>query len=154
MLHTDQHYLTLALEQAHMASARGEVPIGAVLVHNQTGKIFTGGNDTIRKSDPTAHAEIEAIRAACAHENAQRIPEYDLFVTLEPCAMCTAAISFARIRRVIFGATDPKGGGIMHGGKFYEQATCHHRPETLYLPTEACGQILKDFFQEKRRKQD
>lgn len=150
MLHTDEHYMALALAQARQAATRDEVPIGAVLVHSQTGAVITGGNNTIAKTDPTAHAEIEVIRAACAREGAQRIPEYDLFVTLEPCALCAAAISFARIRRVVFGALDPKGGGIMHGGKFYEQPTCHHRPEVTYLPTESSGQILKDFFQKKR----
>ena len=149
---TDPEYMDLALAEARKAAARNEVPIGAVLVHSQTGAIITGGNNTILKADPTAHAEIEVIRAACAHEGAQRIPEYDLFVTLEPCAMCAGAISFARVRRVVFGAMDPKGGGIMHGGKFYEQPTCHHRPEVTYLPTDPCGQILKDFFQNRRGK--
>lgn len=149
---SDPEYMDLALKEARKAGARDEVPIGAILVHTQTGAVITGGNNTISRADPTAHAEIEVIRAACAHEGAQRIPEYDLFVTLEPCAMCAAAISFARIRRVVFGATDPKGGGIMHGGKFYEQPTCHHRPQVTYLPTETCGQILKDFFQNRRGK--
>ena len=152
MTRTDQEYMDLALDEARKAAARDEVPIGAILVHNQTGMVFAGGNNTITKADPTAHAEVEAIRAACAYEGAQRIPEYDLFVTLEPCAMCAATISFARVRRVVFGAIDPKGGGIMHGGKFYEQPTCHHRPEVTYLPTESCGQILKDFFQNRRGK--
>lgn len=154
MLQADEHYLAYALTEARRAESRNEVPIGAILVHNQTGAMITGGNNTITKADPTAHAEIEVIRAACAHEGAQRIPEYDLFVTLEPCAMCAAAISFARVRRVVFGALDPKGGGIMHGGKFYGQITCHHRPEVTYLPTETCGQILKDFFQRKRQNQN
>lgn len=152
MRETDEHYMALALGQARKAAERGEVPIGAVLVHGETGTVIEGGNNTILKSDPTAHAEIEAIRAACAREGAQRIPAYDLFVTLEPCAMCAAAISFARIRRVVFGAIDPKGGGILHGGKFFDQPTCHHRPQIAHLPTEACGQILKDFFQRKRGK--
>ncbi len=149
---TDPEYMDLALNEARKAGARDEVPIGAVLVHSLTGAVITGGNNTILKADPTAHAEIEVIRAACAHEGAQRIPEYDLFITLEPCAMCAAAISFARIRRVVFGAIDPKGGGVLHGGKFYEQATCHHRPQVTHLPTDACGQILKDFFQNRRGK--
>ena len=148
----DAHYMALALAQARKAAERGEVPIGAVLVHSETGAVTEGGNNTILKSDPTAHAEIEVLRAACALEGAQRIPAYDLFVTLEPCAMCAAAISFARIRRIVFGATDPKGGGVLHGGQFYDQPTCHHRPQITHLPTEACGQILKDFFQGRRGK--
>lgn len=150
---TDPEYMDLALDEARKAGARGEVPIGAVLVHARTGAVIAGGNNTLLKADPTAHAEIEVIRAACAREGAQRIPDYDLFVTLEPCAMCAAAISFARIRRVVFGATDPKGGGVLHGGKFYEQPTCHHRPQAVHLPRESCGLILKDFFQKRRRAQ-
>lgn len=142
--------MNLALEQARQAAERGEVPIGAILVHHHTGAMITGGNNTIQKSDPTAHAEIEAIRAACAAENAQRIPDYDLYVTLEPCAMCAAAISFARIRRVVMGVSDPKGGGVYHGGRFFEQPTCHHRPQTSLLENPACGQILKDFFAARR----
>lgn len=148
----DEYYIALALDEARRAGERGEVPIGAVLVHIETGEIFVSGNNTITNSDPTAHAEIEAIRKGCANEKAQRVPQYDLFVTLEPCAMCAAAISFARIRRLVFGATDPKGGGVLHGGKFYDQPTCHHRPEITYLPTSPCGQILKDFFAARREK--
>ena len=150
---SDEQYMALALEEARKAAERGEVPIGAVLVHSQTGAVITGGNNTILKSDPTAHAEIEVIRAGCIQAEAQRIPEYDLYVTLEPCAMCAGAISFARIRRLVFGAIDPKGGGVLHGGKFYDQATCHHKPEIIYLPIEECGQVLKDFFQIRRNKQ-
>jgi tRNA(Arg) A34 adenosine deaminase TadA len=148
----DAHYMNLALEEARKAAERGEVPIGAVLVHSQTSAVITGGNNTILKSDPTAHAEIEVIRAGCQTSGAQRIPEYDLYVTLEPCAMCAGAISFARIRRLIFGAIDPKGGGVMHGGKFYDQPTCHHKPEIVHLPVDECGQILKDFFLSRRGK--
>lgn len=144
--------MTLALDEARKAGARGEVPIGALLVHNETGEITAASNNTIAGADPTAHAEIEVIRRACLHAESQRIPEHDLFVTLEPCAMCAAAISFARIRRVLFGATDPKGGGVVHGGKFYEQPTCHHKPEVVYLPLDECGTILKDFFAARRNK--
>lgn len=150
MIKSDEYYMALALDEARKAGQRGEVPIGAVLVHTETGAIFTNGNNTIANSDPTAHAEIEVIRKGCAHEKSQRIPEYDLFVTLEPCAMCAAAISFARIRRLIFGAIDPKGGGVLHGGKFYEQPTCHHKPEIIFLPHDECSQILKDFFKSRR----
>ena len=144
--------MALALDEARKAGARGEVPIGAVLVHIDTGEILVSGNNTITGSDPTAHAEIEVIRCGCGQEHSQRIPAYDLFVTLEPCAMCAAAISFARIRRLIFGAIDPKGGGVMHGGKFYEQSTCHHKPEVIHLPVDECGQVLKDFFAARRGK--
>lgn len=145
-------YMRAALEEAKAAAERCEVPIGAVLVEASSGRIATRhGNRTIGLNDPTAHAEILCIREICEREAAQRIPGYDLYVTLEPCAMCAAAISFARLRRVIFGASDLKGGGILHGGKFYEQPTCHHRPEIAHgLLAEDCGQILKDFFRARR----
>ncbi|MBP7721091.1 MAG: nucleoside deaminase [Alphaproteobacteria bacterium] len=150
-MNADTKAMELALEEARRAAARDEVPIGAVLVDIATGEIAAAnGNRTLELKDPTAHAEILVIRQICNEENAQRIPEYDLYVTLEPCAMCAAAISFARIRRVVFGALDPKGGGVMHGGKFYEQPTCHHRPEALHLDAPAAGQILKDYFKTKR----
>ena len=140
-----------ALEEANQAAARDEVPIGAVLVHAATGEIAArASNRTIEHVDPSAHAEMLVIREVCKAAGAQRIPEYDLYVTLEPCAMCAAAISFARIRRVVFGASDPKGGGILHGGKFYEQPTCHHRPAITYLETPACSDILKNYFKSKR----
>lgn len=143
--------MALALEEARKAAARDEVPIGAVLVHAQTGEIVAAnGNRTLELKDPTAHAEVLVIREICNKTGAQRIPEYDLYVTLEPCAMCAAAISFARIRKIVFGALDPKGGGVLHGGKFYDQPTCHHRPVAEHLDTPECGQILKDYFKSKR----
>ena len=147
-------YMQAALEQAQMAEARGEVPIGAVIVHRDTGAIAaTGGNATIEMSDPTAHAEIEVIRRLCANIGTQRIPDYDIYVTLEPCAMCAGAISFARIGHVYYGADDPKGGGVAHGGKFYEQPTCHHRPGvTGGILADECGTILKNFFAARRGK--
>ncbi|MCC6597887.1 MAG: nucleoside deaminase [Alphaproteobacteria bacterium] len=143
-----------ALEEANAAAALGEVPIGAVMVRRADGLIAARhGNRTITMNDPTAHAEILCIRSVCAAEGVQRIPEYDLYVTLEPCALCAAAISFARLRRVIFGASDPKGGGVLHGGKFYEQPTCHHRPlVSSGIMAEECGTILKSFFQDRRTK--
>jgi tRNA(adenine34) deaminase len=149
---THEEFMRLALDEAQKAAQRDEVPIGAVLVHTQTGAVAAlTGNRTIELKDPTAHAEILAIRAVCEKEGAQRIPDYDLYVTLEPCAMCAAAISFSRIRRVIFGASDPKGGGVLHGGKFFDQPTCHHRPEVVSgILSDECGQILKDFFRNKR----
>lgn len=142
--------MQIALKEAQVAAARGEVPIGAVLVDASGAIVARNGNCTLEYRDPTAHAEMLVIREACAKAGAQRIPDHDLYVTLEPCAMCAAAISFARIRRVIVGALDPKGGGIWHGAKFYEQPTCHHRPEIVHEPLEDCGQILKDFFKERR----
>ena len=144
--------MTLALEEAKKAYDRDEVPIGAVLVHNDTGEVIaSAGNQTRELNDPSAHAEVLIIRKTCEIQDAQRIPNTTLYVSLEPCTMCTAAISFARISKVIFGASDPKGGGILHGAKFYEQPTCHHKPEVAYgLMAEECGQILKDFFRSKR----
>lgn len=141
-----------ALEEAKKAAARDEVPIGAVLVNIETGRIESAhGNRTREHRDPTAHAEILCIREACGSESAQRIPAYDLFVTLEPCAMCAAALSFARVRRVVFGALDAKGGGVLHGGRFYDQPTCHHRPEIISgLLAEECSTLLQNFFKEKR----
>lgn len=140
-----------AMEEAIAAKIRDEVPIGAVIV-NKSGEIIAkAGNKTRELKDPSAHAEILAIREACDIAGAQRIPDYTLYVTLEPCTMCAAAISFARIRRVVIGASDPKGGGILHGAKFYEQPTCHHRPDIAHgLMENECGQILKDFFKGKR----
>ena len=147
-------YMQEALAQAQAAADRGEVPIGAVLVHRESGAVAAlTGNETIARHDPTAHAEIAAIRHVCAHVGSQRIPDYDLYVTLEPCAMCAAAISFARIGHVYYGADDAKGGGVAHGGKFYEQPTCHHKPGvTGGILAEECGKILKDFFAARRVK--
>jgi tRNA(adenine34) deaminase len=148
----DDTAMQAALEEAKRAARRDEVPIGAVLVHGETGQIVArSGNRNIETADPTAHAEIMVIREICEKLGVQRLPEYDLYVTLEPCTMCAAAISFARIRKLVIGARDPKGGGVFHGARFYEQPTCHHRPviEDGALGEE-CGQILKDFFKSKR----
>lgn len=141
-----------ALEEAEAAAARAEVPIGAVLIHSQSGEIVSrAGNRTIELADPTAHAEILVIREMCEKLGVQRLPEYDLYVTLEPCTMCAAAISFARIHTLYIGAADPKGGGVLHGAKFYEQPTCHHRPVVQHgFLAEECGAILKDFFKARR----
>jgi len=148
----DEKYMALALEEARTAALRDEVPIGAVLVDSVTGAVIARtGNRTIENADPTAHAEILAIRDGCRMAGSQRIPSCDLYVTLEPCAMCAAAISFARIRRIVFGASDPKGGGVLHGGKFFDQPTCHHRPATANgVLADESGQILKDFFKSRR----
>lgn len=142
-----------AMEEAKRAEENDEVPIGAIIVNENAEIIAKAGNKTRTLNDPTAHAEILAIRMACEQAVAQRIPNTTLYVTLEPCAMCTAAISFARIKRVVFAAPDAKGGGVIHGGKLYEQPTCHHKPTVEHgLFTQECGQILKDFFKSKRAK--
>lgn len=140
------------MEEAKKAAMNGEVPIGAVLVDAATGQIVArAGNNTITESDPTAHAEIAVIRQRCKEVGAQRIPEHDLYVTLEPCAMCAGAIAFARIRRLVFAARDPKGGGVLHGGRFFEQPTCHHKIEISDGPMadESAG-LLREFFAAKR----
>lgn len=142
--------MTVALAQARAAAARGEVPVGAVVVYE--GRIVARtGNRTRELNDVTAHAEILAIREAAAALRSERLTDCDLYVTLEPCAMCAAAISFARIRRLYYGASDPKGGGVEHGPRFYTQPTCHHAPEIYPGFSEAEAQkILRDFFRDKR----
>lgn len=148
----DHTHMMAAMEEAKKAAAAGEVPIGAVLVDSATGKIVArAGNATISASDPTAHAEIRVIREQCAKVGAQRIPDYDLYVTLEPCAMCAAAIAFARIRRLVFAASDPKGGGVLHGGTFFDQPTCHHKIIIEHgVMADEAGQLLRDFFAARR----
>lgn len=147
----DHTYMTAAMEEARKAADRGEVPIGAVLVSPDGKIIARSGNATIALSDPTAHAEINVIREGCRLAGAQRIPDYDLFVTLEPCAMCAGAIAFARIRRLVFAAPDPKGGGVLHGGRFFEQPTCHHKIMVQQGPmSEESAILLREFFAAKR----
>jgi tRNA(Arg) A34 adenosine deaminase TadA len=139
-----------ALEEARAAAARGEVPVGAVIVRE--GQVIArAGNRTLADADPTAHAEIVAIRAACRALGSERLPGCDLYVTLEPCPMCAAAISFARIRRLYFGAADVKGGAVENGVRLYSDPTCHHRPEVYggFGESEAAA-LLKDFFRERR----
>ena len=145
-------YMAVALEEARLALFHDEVPIGAVLVHKDTGDIAARlGNRTIMQSDPTAHAEILVIRQLCKDLGSQRIPHYNLYVTLEPCAMCTAAIAFARIPNLFIGALDQKGGGVYQGHSFLNQPTCHHKINVQYRFLEQeCSQILKDFFKSKR----
>ena len=142
--------MTIALEEARAAAARGEVPVGAVVV--QDGAIVAqAGNRTIADDDPTAHAEMVAIRAAARISGSQRLIGADLYVTLEPCAMCAAAISLARIRRLYFGAADPKGGGVEHGARIFAQPTCNHAPEVYggIAESEAAA-LLWDFFRARR----
>jgi tRNA(Arg) A34 adenosine deaminase TadA len=143
--------MPLALSEARAAAARGEVPVGAVIV-SPAGKVLAAaGNRTRELSDPTAHAEILAIRAACAAMGDERLVDCDLYVTLEPCPMCAAAISFARIRRLYYGAGDPKGGGVEHGPRIFNQPTCHHVPEVYPGLAEAeAGELLKSFFAARR----
>lgn len=140
-----------ALSEARAAAARGEVPIGAVIVSPDGTVLAAAGNRTRELRDPTAHAELLVIRKACAELAEERLAGCDLFVTLEPCPMCAAAISFARLRRVYYGASDPKGGGIEHGARVFSQPTCHHVPEVYpgFAEQEA-GVLLKDFFALRR----
>ena len=140
-----------ALREARAAAERGEVPIGAAIVGPDGVLLAAAGNRTEQDCDPTAHAEMLAIRAAAARLGAPRLVDCDLYVTLEPCPMCTQAISFARIRRLYWGAADPKGGGIEHGPRIFDQPTCHHKPE-LYpgLSEGEAGELLRAFFRERR----
>jgi len=143
--------MALALAAARAAGARGEVPIGAVIVGPAGEVLVEAGNRTEELRDPTAHAEMLVIRAAAAKLGAPRLVGCDLYVTLEPCPMCAQAISFARIRRLYWGAPDPKGGGVEHGPRIFDQSTCHHRPE-LYpgLAEAEAGELLRAFFRERR----
>ena len=143
--------MDLALDQAMRARDLGEVPIGAVVM-SADGEVLAGaGNRTLAMRDPTAHAELLAIRAACAKLGSERLSDCDLYVTLEPCAMCAAAISFARIRRLYFGAADAKGGAVEHGPRFFAQATCHHAPEVVGGMGETKAvTLLKEFFAKRR----
>ena len=140
-----------ALAEAEAAGARGEVPVGAVVVDGQGTVLASAGNRTRELADPTAHAEMLAIRQACAARGTERLDGADLYATLEPCAMCASAISFARIRRLYWGAADPKGGGVEHGARVFSQPTCHHAPE-LYggLEETRAAQLLRAFFAQRR----
>lgn len=143
--------MELALDEAEAAGARGEVPVGAVIVSPSGAVLARAGNRTVELRDPTAHAELLAIRAACRSLGSERLTDCDLYVTLEPCAMCAAAVSFARIRRLYFGAADPKGGAVEHGPRFFAQPTCHHAPEVIGGLGEArASALLKSFFAARR----
>lgn len=150
MSKSNGNFMEEALVEARAAAARGEVPIGAVLVHE--GRILArAGNRTIELNDPTAHAEILVIRQACETLGSQRLPDCDLYVTLEPCPMCAAAISFARIRRLYYGAGDIKGGAVDNGPCLYHQEICHHAPEVYAgFAEQECAQLLKGFFEQRR----
>jgi tRNA(adenine34) deaminase len=142
--------MEMALEEARAAGVAGEVPVGCVIVHGGA-VIARAGNRTLTIRDPTAHAEMVAIRQAAALLGAERLDECDLYVTLEPCAMCAGAVSFARIRRLYYGAADEKGGAVDNGVKFFASPTCHHRPEVYGGIAEAeASALLKDFFSARR----
>ena len=145
-------HMTEALALARQAAEKGEVPVGAVVVDSVTGEIVsTGINQMIISNDPTGHAEIVAIRAACEAKQTIRLPECDIYVSLEPCPMCAQAIAFARIRRVYFAAFDPKGGGVDHGALIFQASSCHHKPEVYGgIQEREAQEMLQQFFQDRR----
>ena len=140
-----------ALQQARQAADRGEVPVGAVIVSPDGNMVAAAGNRTRELNDPTAHAEILALRAACKAARSERLPGHDLYVTLEPCAMCAAALARARIRRIYYGASDPKSGGVAHGACVFSHPQAHHAPD-IYdgIGADEAERLLKDFFAERR----
>ncbi|MEL6946401.1 MAG: nucleoside deaminase [Pseudomonadota bacterium] len=147
---TQATFMDAALDEARQAERLGEVPVGAVVVR-QNAIIGRGGNRNRTLNDPTAHAEIVALRAACAALQTDRLPDCDLYVTLEPCTQCAAAISFARIRRLYFGAEDTKGGAVVNGVRFYDQPTCFHAPDVYGgIHEDAARLLLTAFFQTRR----
>lgn len=148
----DNMHMSRALEAANEAADRGEVPVGALIVHGPTDEVISvASNRVIELKDPTAHAEILAIREACQKNISERLIDCDLYVTLEPCPMCAQAISFARLRRLYYGAPDLKGGGVDHGAIVFNAKSCHHKPE-IYgdIMAAPATKILKDFFKERR----
>src|SRR5262245_40774405 len=150
--HLEHDFIGRAFQRAAAAAAHDQVPIGAVLVDSATGQVLAADHNRVEQlHDPTAHAEMLVIRAVATGPKEKRLPLCDLYVTLEPCPMCATAISFARLRRVIYAARDPKGGGIEHGPRIFQQPTCHHRPETSGgLDETRSAALLKAFFQSKR----
>ncbi len=143
--------MDMALAEARAAAARGEVPVGAVIVAPDGRIVAREGNRTRQLTDPTAHAELLAIRAACAAAGSERLAGHDLYVTLEPCAMCAAAIAAARIGRLYYGAADPKSGGVAQGARVFSHPQCHHAPEVYDgIGTDAAEVLLKDFFAARR----
>jgi tRNA(adenine34) deaminase len=140
----------MALDEARAARARGEVPVGCVIVR-EGAAVMRAGNRTLADRDPTAHAELLAIRAAGEALGSERLTDCDLYVTLEPCTMCAAAMSLARIRRLYFGAPDPKGGAVEHGVRFFAAPTCHHRPEVYGgMSEQESAELLRAFFTQRR----
>jgi tRNA(Arg) A34 adenosine deaminase TadA len=143
--------MLLAIAEAEAAAAGGEVPVGAVLVDSEGRVLAAAGNRVETDRDPTAHAELLVLRAGAAQLGAKHLAECDLYVTLEPCAMCAAAIALARLRRLYFGAYDPKGGAVEHGPRLFDHSTTHHRPE-IYggIEERRAGELLRAFFRERR----
>ena len=141
-----------AITHAKQAATRDEVPVGAVLVDSKTGEVIAAASNRCEElHDPSAHAEMLVLRDACSSKQTTRLPSYDLYVTLEPCAMCAAMIANTRIRRLYYGAYDPKSGGVEHGAKVFDHATTHHKPDIYGGIMEAeCAMLMKDFFKEKR----
>lgn len=154
MTQDELHWMEMALTQAREAATREEVPVGAILLAPDGKTVLAAdGNRIVERHDPTAHAEIQVIRKAGEALGNERLVGTTLFVTLEPCAMCAGAISLARISRVVFAATDPKGGAVLSGPRFFDQPTCHHRPEILQAEAgqgEAAATLLRDFFRARR----
>jgi tRNA(Arg) A34 adenosine deaminase TadA len=148
---TDAEAIALALAEAQAAGARGEVPVGAVLLAPDGTVLARDGNRIVERRDPTAHAEMLVLRAGAAALGNERLTGASLFVSLEPCAMCAAAISLARVARIVFAADDPKGGAVLHGPRFFEQPTCHHRPIVARAgDAAAAGEMLRAFFRARR----
>jgi tRNA(adenine34) deaminase len=148
----DAQAIALALEEAKFAATRGEVPVGAVLLSADGVLLAKDGNRILERKDPTAHAEILVIRNAAQTLNNERLIGTTLYASLEPCAMCAGAMAMARVDRLVFAACDPKGGAVLHGPRFFEQPTCHHRPRVEQTEPHApeAGEILKDFFRARR----
>jgi tRNA(Arg) A34 adenosine deaminase TadA len=147
----DGEFFKLALEEAEAAASRGEVPVGAVLVAADGTVLARDGNRIVERRDPTAHAEMLVLRAAAKRLGNERLVGTALFVTLEPCTMCAGAISLARVERLIYGASDPKGGAVEHGAQFFAQPTCHHRTKVeRSADGGASARLLKDFFKARR----
>ena len=144
-------HMDAAIAEARSAALRGEVPVGAVLLDSTGRVVARAGNRTRELCDPTAHAEMLAIRAACAAARSQRLAGHTLYVTLEPCAMCAAAIAAARLKAVYFGASDPKSGGVLHGARVFTHAQAHHVPEVYDgIAADACEEVLRTFFVARR----
>lgn len=144
-------HMSAALDEARSAAARGEVPVGAVILDPAGQMIAAAGNRTRELNDPTAHAEMLAIRDACRTVGAERLIGCDIYVTLEPCPMCAAAIAAARLRRLYYGATDPKSGGVEHGARVFTHAQCHHKPDVYSgIGESEAGRMLRDFFAQNR----
>jgi tRNA(Arg) A34 adenosine deaminase TadA len=151
----DEEAIALALEEAKDAGARGEVPVGAVLLDAEGRLLARDGNRILERKDPTAHAEMLVLRAGAAQLSNERLTGTQLFVSLEPCAMCAGAMSLARVARLVFAAEDPKGGAVLNGPRFFAQATCHHRPSIARAGDAAmAGAVLKEFFRARRQPQN